>query len=1168
MTELQQQNPRTEKVVVQTSLPNIEQSYPHLHERAKAGNIQAALSLVLSVLKEDRLHAFDGVSRDALFLPVIAEERTGNNALPRTYARVLAEQTGHDVSLDIVQSVRANHTGASKETRFLRQPEFEGLVEYGREYILVDDHVTQGGTLNALRRFIEGRGGIVAGITTLSASAGATVFNMTEKVYNQLKEADTDGQLERALRDEFGFARGFQDLTNQQGFFLRTAKNRETILSHARRDGRVDTTGEAGRRMAESGAARTAQAYKTVSRIVDIPLTQPKRQIYMREKTAQEKAASDKQVTLLVDALERAKNGGGYWLNTAGRMAPRFYPKGVAVSPFNSLVMGLHCEQEGHKTPLYTTFKDAKNEGAAVLAKMKSVPFYWYKWENYVNRNNPEDRISRNEYKTLPQERQTQYKGVRAREVRQLFNIDQTTLPLVDKELYQALVTEYGVSELRNHSQGEDAKLRIKVNDFQLSVRDNLVPIRRDTSGVARYDTQKDAVYMPEQKHFQHYNDYVQELMRQVVTATGHQQRLAREGLVMKGGKAPSEDALKHELLVCEIASGIKMQELGLPAKLSPEGMKHIEYWQRELKESPCLIDAIESDVNAALDMMKKAENGEKVILKTQEHQQKIQQEQEKRQPQVNAAECAILLDIIRYGGMKIDDRNFASIEEKEEFMEKFGLTYYEGQKNYALGQTGSEDPDIVEIAYTQAVSEGQRIAMKCREYMPSDWNTRSANYQIADAISGMPNKDSREMVIVRDTQTNIADVILPACAMAGGKVTLPDGESKPYYLTPDEVMSEDERNKAGARIVKNDMQGFSKERIENAMLKNGCSYVRFFNNDGALGYRPDDGYFVDKVVSVVKLKGWEIQEQSKMDIAEAVKKATTPRIDSLQMLRDDNGRWAMFMKPHDEAGFCVYPDKTDLNQFFSTIKQGKQDECQALREELATKYYMMAQNDPKLKFDIFDMAAEKADTDRITHVSIFRTRDEKLMILPTIEGMNKLYPREITPSQWQRLWIAPDMDAYKTSLAAKVFADVLHPMVKQDDARDETEAQKNEVAMPNMQQYESLKAKHPEAILLFRCGDKYECYREDAQKVSEIVKNDMFQRVNPKTGEQVDMFDFPYTQLDSYLPQIIRCGNRVAICDQLDAPKTKVANAESGQKKGNSTESCGQEEQRRGMHI
>lgn len=148
-------------------------------------------------------------------------------------------------------------------------------------------------------------------------------------------------------------------------------------------------------------------------------------------------------------------------------------------------------------------------------------------------------------------------------------------------------------------------------------MRDNLVPVRSDGSGVPHYETDKDAVYMPRQREFGHYHDYIQEALRQIVSATGHQQRLAREGMVMKNGVAPSEDAVRQERLVVELASGIKMLELGLPARLSEESLKTVEYWCRELKENPNLMDALESDVNNAIEVINKAERGEKIEYAT-----------------------------------------------------------------------------------------------------------------------------------------------------------------------------------------------------------------------------------------------------------------------------------------------------------------------------------------------------------------------------------------------------------------------------------------------------------------------------------------------------------------------------------------------------------------------
>ena len=91
----------------------------------------------------------------------------------------------------------------------------------------------------------------------------------------------------------------------------------------------------------------------------------------------------------------------------------------------------------------------------------------------------------------------------------------------------------------------------------------------------------------------------------------------------------------------------------------------------------------------------------------------------------------------------------------------------------------------------------------------------------------------------------------------------------------------------------------------------------------------------------------------------------------------------------------------------------------------------------------------------------------------------------------------------------------------------------------PMMKQFYDLKAKHPDAIMLFRCGDFYETYCEDAVVASEILGTTLTKRSNGgRNGEPVEMAGFPYHALDTYLPKLIRAGRRVAICDQLEDPK------------------------------
>ena len=91
----------------------------------------------------------------------------------------------------------------------------------------------------------------------------------------------------------------------------------------------------------------------------------------------------------------------------------------------------------------------------------------------------------------------------------------------------------------------------------------------------------------------------------------------------------------------------------------------------------------------------------------------------------------------------------------------------------------------------------------------------------------------------------------------------------------------------------------------------------------------------------------------------------------------------------------------------------------------------------------------------------------------------------------------------------------------------------KDEIVLtPMMKQFLDLKAKHPDALLLFRCGDFYETYSTDAIASSEILGITLTKRANGKE-KTIEMAGFPHHALDTYLPKLIRAGRRVAICDQ-----------------------------------
>ena len=98
--------------------------------------------------------------------------------------------------------------------------------------------------------------------------------------------------------------------------------------------------------------------------------------------------------------------------------------------------------------------------------------------------------------------------------------------------------------------------------------------------------------------------------------------------------------------------------------------------------------------------------------------------------------------------------------------------------------------------------------------------------------------------------------------------------------------------------------------------------------------------------------------------------------------------------------------------------------------------------------------------------------------------------------------------------------------------------AKKDKALTPMMQQFFSFKEKYPDAVLLFRCGDFYETYCDDAVTAAKILGITLTRRNNGGSGDVTEMAGFPHHALDTYLPKLIRAGRRVAICDQLEDPK------------------------------
>jgi hypothetical protein len=195
---------------------------------AKAGNVDAAKRLAAEFVTAAVLAAVERMitGREAKLLPVHAIEADGVNRIPAALAELLGERLGLEVEESIVQGNTVGHTGASGWARLARPAVFDGKAARGRDYLLVDDFVGQGGTLANLRGHALAGGAGVAGAVTLTGKAYSAKIALSPQTLQALRERHgTD--LENWWRQSFGY--GFERLTESEARYLLRAENARTV---------------------------------------------------------------------------------------------------------------------------------------------------------------------------------------------------------------------------------------------------------------------------------------------------------------------------------------------------------------------------------------------------------------------------------------------------------------------------------------------------------------------------------------------------------------------------------------------------------------------------------------------------------------------------------------------------------------------------------------------------------------------------------------------------------------------------------------------------------------------------------------------------------------------------------------------------------------------------
>jgi len=198
------------------------------YKAAKAGDDDAATGLVLNTFSLDKAMALKRLAagREPTLVSAHAFEREGINSIPEMFAMQLGKVLQWPVDPDVIQSNVVSHTGADGFWRLARQAEFDGPVQAGRDYVLVDDFVGMGGTLASLKGYIESKGGHVVAAVCLTGKPHSAKLALSPERLNELRKKHGT-ELETWWLGRFAHA--FDALTESEARYLARTEAADTI---------------------------------------------------------------------------------------------------------------------------------------------------------------------------------------------------------------------------------------------------------------------------------------------------------------------------------------------------------------------------------------------------------------------------------------------------------------------------------------------------------------------------------------------------------------------------------------------------------------------------------------------------------------------------------------------------------------------------------------------------------------------------------------------------------------------------------------------------------------------------------------------------------------------------------------------------------------------------
>mgnify|MGYP002677151039 FL=1 len=743
-----------------------------------------------------------------------------------------------------------------------------------------------------------------------------------------------------------------------------------------------------------------------------------KEQQEKKEESKEVSEATAKALThaaLLVGALSAAKQNEGIWMNKSQKGNAEFINTHTPITAYNNIMMNLNSDANKYKTNVYTYYNPAKENHMPVKQNEKGMEFHWTSW-GYQNAMNKDEVITSKQFDKLPDDEKSFYTKHATRVMQNIYNVEQTTMNANNHDAYVEILKNKGaqLSQNEKEQKGKYSSIMKQWKELKGKHPDALLLFRiGDFYEMYKQDAKRGSevlgitlTKMNESKDFhlagfphQALDTYLPKLIR-----AGERVAICDQ---LESKKTVSQSFDAKAILNKAYATA---KEVAKQSGMQYERVMVLQDAKYDSKEDKIVVSGMKGEVgNEKMAALYKANDIYRAVIAATGTENRLDRSgRNNLLPEDDAKHEQLVRELA--AGVMMARQGLPAILSKEN--EKL-IPYWEREIKENPKLLGIVERDVNNAVETidNLVAKRKVDYESIRGQLPGKTMEKPSKYSITQDLAKLPNIETKEIVVVKDILRKEADVILPA----------------------------------GASLeVNNEVPGMRKDRITIALKKEGIDDVRFYNAGGSLGLNKPNSYFQGKEVTLNNLKQYELVPHHTLDVEKQAAPKKEVIIKNFQAIKDDNGRYAFFIKPENEPSFSVYPAKEHLNTFYNVIKTDKQA---IVHNALAQRYYEMATKHPDTKLDLITPKKVDVDMKLIERPSITSSAQDakQKLIFATINGQRVQAP--INKQQWQKMWLAEDMGAYKRALAAVIFEPMLKRGMEEEQSQQAvSESEKVEI--------------------------------------------------------------------------------------------------------------------------